>query len=74
MSRSPHMELTYVVRAHACTRSCSHACPCDRVCPCVSVCVRVCVRVCPKVFACVRHDKFSDTVSLQTRYVYETKQ
>ena len=40
-SRYPHMELRYVVRAHACAcaRSCSHACPR------VSVCVRMCSRV-----------------------------
>ena len=44
-----------------------------RVCPRVSVCVRVCVRVCPNVFACVRHDKFTDTMSLQTRYLYPKK-
>ena len=37
-------------------------------------CVCLCVRVCPRVFACVRHDKFTDSVSLQIRYVYKTKQ
>ena len=56
-----------------------HACACARSCACVSVCVpvcryvSVCVRVCPNVFACVRHDKFTDTVGLQTRYVYQNK-
>ena len=41
-----------------------------RMCPCVCTYVFVCVRVCPNVYACVRHDKFTDMVSLQTRWVY----
>ena len=45
-----------------------------RVGVCVCPYVFVCVRECPNVFACVRSDKFTDTMSLQTRYVYKTKQ
>ena len=57
-SRSPRMELTYVVRAHVCACARSFACPYLSVRVCMYSCVSACVRKCSRV---------SGTTSLQTR-------
>ena len=44
------MELSHVVRAHACAYACARSCAHAFPCLCVSACVRTCpVRVCPFV-------------------------
>ena len=67
MSRSPRMELTYVVSTHACARARSHACPCSCVCVCVHVCPCVSVDLSPSDCATCK-----GTASVSTRVAGST--